>query len=595
MNRRTLLKGLVAAPLLNALPRALRAGPGASLAGPWRRIRPSDAAWPKAAEWAKLNERVGGNLLKVEALFERGPISPENLRNPFFLGDQPGGTQISGWLDAWTPAPSAYAVKAQRTEDVVAAVNFAREHRLRLVVKGAGHSYLGTSNAPDSLLLWTRAMTAVTVHDRFVPKGSRATPVPAVTAEAGAVWIDLYHQVTTLHGRYVQGGGCADVGVAGLVQSGGFGSFSKNYGIAAAHLLEAEIVTADGVARTVNADNDPDLFWALKGGGGGSWGVVTRVTLRTHELPENFGAAWGDIQATSDAAFRRLLVHFFDFYHDRLFNPHWGEHVVISPMNTLELSLVAQGLDNEEVKRLWQPFWDWLADHGSDYTFKNRPAAAAFSARGWWDLKDNGSMVPDPRAGVPNYHGWWKGDQGQVGAFLYGYDSVWLPASLLENAQRSSLVEALFAASRYQEVQLQFNKGLAAAPLSAVLATQKTAMNPEVVSAFALAIVATGEGPAYPGESRSPLDLKHAHEGAKAVDGATAALRRVAPGAGSYVSESNFFNHSWARAYWGKNYERLRAVKAAYDPEGLFFVHHGVGSEGWSDDGFTRLDPARPT
>ena len=67
-----------------------------------------------------------------------------------------------------------------------------------------------------------------------------------------------------------------------------------------------------------------------------------------------------------------------------------------------------------------------------------------------------------------------------------------------------------------------------------------------------------------------------------------AELRKVAPDAGAYVSESSFFQSDWQRAYWGKNYPRLRAAKARYDPDGLFFVHHGVGSEDWSGDGFTR-------
>jgi FAD/FMN-containing dehydrogenase len=79
-----------------------------------------------------------------------------------------------------------------------------------------------------------------------------------------------------------KGGGCTTLGVAGLVQSGGFGSFSKNYGLAAAALLEAEVVvTADGTVRIANACTNADLFWGLKGGGGGSLGVVTRLTLRT--------------------------------------------------------------------------------------------------------------------------------------------------------------------------------------------------------------------------------------------------------------------------------------------------------------------------
>src|SRR5207248_307561 len=97
------------------------------------------------------------------------------------------------------------------------------------------------------------------------------------------------------------------VGVAGLIQSGGFGSFSKTYGIAAASLLEAEIVTADGAVHIANACTNSDLFWALKGGGGGTFGVVTRLTLRTHDLPASFGGVFATIQATSDAAFRRLI------------------------------------------------------------------------------------------------------------------------------------------------------------------------------------------------------------------------------------------------------------------------------------------------
>jgi FAD/FMN-containing dehydrogenase len=539
-----------------------------------------------------LAAEVGGNLIKVQPLFSSASDPGKDILNPFYIGDQPAGTQVSGWLDAWAPAASVYAVKAQQTADVIAAVNFAREHRLRLVVKGAGHSYQGTSNAPDSLLVWTRAMKRVTLHDAFVPKGCehRLTPVTAVTAEAGAVWIDLYHAVTKVGGRYVQGGGCSDVGVAGLVQSGGFGSFSKAFGTAAAGLLEAEVVTADGVARTVNASSDPDLFWAIKGGGGGSWGVITRVTLRTHDLPTNFGAAGGMIKASSDQAYRRLIGRFFDFYCDKLFNPHWGEHVVLSPQNTLELSMVCQGLTTAETKSVWQPFFDWVASSPVDFSFLKKSGAGAYLSRGWWDVEGNESMTPDKRPGIPNYYGWWNGDQDQVGAFLYGYDSLWLPVSLLDSGQRPILVDTLFSSSRYKGVQLQFNKGLAGAPAEVIAATRETAINPRVCEAFALAIIADGEASAYPGENRPPMNLKAAHEAAHAIDKAAAELRRIAPNSGSYVSESNYFNESWARDFWGENYERLRAVKAKYDPDGLFFVHHGVGSEEWSPDGFTRLN-----
>ena len=598
MLRRSLLKGLATIPLLSVLPQRLLAKATAKRIAP-RRVRPSDPGWPSAESWQKLKNVVNGNLIKVQPLLAACQSEPDsaacldtvkNIRNPFYLGDQASGTQVSGWLDAWTPAPSIYAIRAQSTADVAAGVIFARENNLRLAVKGAGHSYQGTSSSADSLLIWTRAMNQVTLHDSFVPKGceDHMAAVPAVTSGAGAVWIDLYTAVTTQAGRYVQGGGCADVGVAGLVQSGGFGSLSKGFGTAASGLLEAEIVTADGVVRIANARTNPDLFWALKGGGGGSWGVVTKLTLRTHDLPEFFGSAWGKIKAQSDNAFRKLITRFFDFYVDNLMSPRWGEQVSIETDNTLNLSMVCQGLDKQAVKQLWQPFFDWVKSSPHDFAVVDGLGAHATAARHWWDIQGNDSMIPDKREGAPKFHGWWKGDQDQVGAFIHGYDSLWLPASLLQKDQRQRLVDALFAGSRHKKVELHFNKGLAGASAEVINAAKGTATNPAVCDAFALAIIADGEAAAYPGLARSSMDMPAAHEDAHQIDLATAELRKIVPNAGSYVSESNYFNQSWQKAFWGENYSRLQSVKAKYDPDGLFFVRHGVGSEKWSDDGFTQ-------
>jgi hypothetical protein len=437
-------------------------------------------------------------------------------------------------------------------------------------------------------------MNKVTLHESFVAKGCerRTSPVPAVTAEAGAMWIDLYHAVTTEAGRYVQGGGCTTVGVAGLVQSGGFGSFSKGFGTAAAGLLEAEVVTADGKVRIANACTNPDLFWALKGGGGGSFGVITKLTLRTHELPEFFGFVGGRIKADSDSTFRELITHFIGFYRDNLFNPHWGEQIRLQPDNTLELSMVCQGLDDGQVKRIWQPFFDWAKNSKNLSTFDL--GGGAGNARHWWDVvsrkgRGNASMISDPRPGTPASHAWWSGDQGQVGAFLHGYESLWLPAALLLGNQQPLLVEALFAASRHKKVEMHFNKGIAGAPAAAVAATKDTATNPVVVDAFVLVIIADGERPSYPGLARPAMNTTAARRNKQEIDLAASELYKITPNAGSYVSESNYFNTSWQNAYWGKNYPRLRTIKKKYDPNGLFFVHHGVGSEDWSGDGFTRL------
>ncbi len=596
MQRRKVLKGAAAVALAAGLPwQGLPAATGTA-----RRVRPRDAGWPAAAQWQELNAATGGSLLPVQPLFApcagaAGSAACRqllaDLRNPYYLGDQAGGTQVSGWFGAWAPAPSAYALRARHAADVAAAVRFARTHNLRIVIKGGGHSYQGTSNAPDSLLVWTRALNQVQLHDAFVGAGcaGKLGPVPAVSAGAGAMWIDLYQAVTTAGGRYVQGGGCTTVGVAGLIQSGGFGSFSKGFGSACSWLLEAELVTADGSVQMANACTNPDLFWALKGGGGGSWGVVTRVTLRTHALPEFFGYAEGTIKAASAAAFRRLIDRFVSFYANALFNPHWGEQVAVGPDHTLRLSLVSQGVGEAAAAAVWQPFFDWVRARPADYTVTEDLGTGARQARTWWDLAHHKSILPDTRAGAPAYHGWWKGDQEQVGGYLHGYESLWLPAALLEPAAQARLAAALVAASRHKPVELHLNKGLAGAPQAARAAALDTAMNPAAADAFALAIIADGEAPAYPGMPGARVHEAAARANVRAIDAATAELARVAPERGSYLSESNYFNRNWQRAYFGEHYARLKAVKAKYDPQGLFFVHHGVGCEEWSADGFTKL------
>jgi FAD/FMN-containing dehydrogenase len=565
-----------------------------------RRARPSDPSWPGAASWAKLREAVEGGLIDVRAMFASCNAEPEGaacgeatryVKNPYWLGDQAAGTQLSGLLDGWTPAPSAYAIKARNTADVVAGVNFARENNLRLVVKGGGHSYYGTSNAPDSLLIWTRAMNKVTLHDAFVGQGcaGHIAPVPAVSAEAGAVWIDLYDSVTSKGGRYVQGGGCMTVGITGLTLGGGFGSYSKRFGTAAAGLLEAEIVTADGRVRVVNECMEPDLFWALKGGGGGTFGVVTRLTLRTHELPKYFGGAGGKIKASSDQAFVQLIGRFIDFYSEKLFNPHWGEQVHFQPDNTLDVDMACEGLDSAQIWEIWRPFRDWVKARPHDFTVTSPFWSDARDARSQWD-PSNHWFKHDPRDAVPSHHVWNRGNEGECGAFIYGYDSLWLPASLLGEKRRKELTAALFAASRHETVEFHIAKGMAGAPREVLADVSHTATNPALLDAFTLAIIADGdETPAYPGFVRPPMDMAKAQEKARGIAAAAAELRKIAPHSGSYFNEGNFFSASWREEFWGKNYSKLRAIKTKYDPDGLFFVHHGVGSEDWSADGFTRL------
>ena len=606
MDRRQFLAGCAIVPWIG--PGALFRPAAATEATTGRaveRVRPSSPDWPTEDAWDRLKQAVGGRLVKVETPLAacRQPDGAEacttlfkELKNPYYIRDQVGITQTLGWIDGWTFQPSVYAVAARQASDVVAAVNFARERNLRLVIKGGGHSYLGTSNAPDSLMIWTRGMDGITLHDGFAAQGCSDAPQPAVSIGAGAIWMHVYNMVATRAGRYVQGGGCGTVGVAGLVQGGGFGSFSKRYGTAAASLLEAEIITADGRLRIANACQHPDLFWALKGGGGGTFGVVTRLTLRTHSLPEFFGGVFASVRASSDAAFRKLIGHFVAFYAAQLHNDHWGEIVNLRRRNVFEISMSFQGPSREQAEAIWQPFFDRLNASSADYTITSAPLVAALPARHLWDpdfLRDNfpRAILADDRPGASPDNIFWAGNLAEAGHVLYGFQSIWLPAQLLMRDRQEQLADALFAASRQHPFELHFQKGLSGASDEVIAAARDTATNPDVLGAFMLAIVA-GEGPpAYPGLAGHEPNLANARNEAAQIGRAMGELKKIAPSAGSYVAESDYFESDWQKSYWGANYPRLLAIKRKYDPQSLFFVRHGVGTENWSEDGFSGKVP----
>ena len=158
---------------------------------------------------------------------------------------------------------------------------------------------------------------------------------------------------------------------------------------------------------------------------------------------------------------------------------------------------------------------------------------------------------------------------------------------LLEDDSQERLAQALFAGSRHKDIELHFNKGLAGGPREAIEATRDTATNPAVLNAFALAIVGDAGG-GYPGVRGHEPDVEAGRKSRQEIHKCVNELRAIVPDGGAYVSESNFFQENWQQAYWGSNYARLASVKKKYDPTGLFFVHNGVGSEEWSEDGFVK-------
>lgn len=538
--------------------------------------------WPSVDKWDELNTQVGGRLIKKPvapwADLAPGPV-PANLVNPWYLEEQPGATQSTGMYKAWVSEPSSYAVAAETVSDVVAAVNFARENNVRLVVKGTGHDYYGRSSAPDSLLIWTHNMREITVHTAFHPEGAPLdfVGVPAISTSAGNRWLEAYKAATDA-GRFIQGGGCTSVGACGgFALGGGFGSFSKKFGSGAAGVIELEVVTANGEVLIVNKYQYPDLFWALRGGGGGTFGVVTRMTLLSHDIPTIDGWVSGTLAANSDEAYVELIELYLSFVAASLTNEVWGEGVTfLKGQNKIEVGTSFLDASQETAEETWSEFLSVLRSRPDDFVVNVNFSAQPFVNK--WNPAGKSGVIMDDRPEALDGYFWWKGNAVEVGAYWGGYQGHGLPLEKLQN-NPGELAEALFNASRTSLILLQTNKALAGEPEEARKRDETTSINPSVFNNAAFVTLADWVQNKYVGIAGHEPDEALAQEQFDGVNIAMGYITAVTPDGGSYSNEGYYFEEDWQKQFWGSNYPQLLEVKKKYDPTNLFHVHHGVGSE----------------
>jgi len=180
-------------------------------------------------------------------------------------------------FNAMYPDEAAIAVRCTGTADVVDAIAFARSHGMLVAVRGGGHSIAGLSSSRGGLLLDLGPMRGVVVD----PERRLAH------VQGGALWGDADRE-TQRFGLATPGGVVSDTGVAGLTLGGGYGWLRRKYGLSSDNLVAAQVVLADGRVVTASEDQNPDLFWALRGGGG-NFGVVTAFTFRLHAVGPEVG------------------------------------------------------------------------------------------------------------------------------------------------------------------------------------------------------------------------------------------------------------------------------------------------------------------
>ncbi len=542
---------------------------------------------PDQAAWDQLRSAVGGRLVKPVSPIAvsqdsslQGNVDAEMAAhaNPFANQDDPGAVEMNGYLNGWSPQVSEYAVAAESTQDVVAGVNFAREHDVRLVVKGTGHDFLGRSNAADSFLIWTHPMRDVDLEEAFIPSGAPADsePLHVMHCGPGVRWIKAY-QAATEAGRYVQGGSATSVGLGGFILGGGFGIFSKRFGCAAANLCEVEVVTADGQVLIANEHQNADLFWALRGGGGGTFGIVTRFTLRTFDIPKTVGMTISVVTAESPAAFRRLVARYLTVIAEQSADPDLSVTAHFGPGPVLAFGVMC--LDRDEAGRveLSSSLVEWI--NGQDDLEYAELLGLDTDFQNFWDPAFYAAIDPTFVTINPdNPKQWWYGDaDARVNYYVASMQSRWLPASMFAAHSIEPTADLICDASTTARVDLVTYKGLGYAAPDANGRNQKTSVHPAALESPMLALI-VGDVDGLPGAVGHEPDYAQAQILADGSARAIGLLRKATPDSGAYFNESGYDEPNPQTSFWGSNYPRLLEIKKAYDPSNLFTVHLGVGS-----------------
>src|SRR3984957_15232611 len=197
------------------------------------------------------------------------------LRGPLILAGEPGYTEARTVYNAMIDKHPAAIARCADTADVIACVRFARAHGVDVAVRGGGHNAAGLAVADDALVIDLSGLRSTTV----------SAQEHTVRVDAGCTWGDVDH-ATVAFGMTTPSGVLSSTGVGGLTLGGGIGYLARRFGLTVDNLLAADVVLADGTLATASLTSHPDLFWALRGGGG-NFGVVTSFTFRCHDIGEH--------------------------------------------------------------------------------------------------------------------------------------------------------------------------------------------------------------------------------------------------------------------------------------------------------------------
>ncbi|KXG47786.1 FAD-binding, type 2 [Penicillium griseofulvum] len=430
--------------------------------------------------------------------------------------------------------PSHY-LEVQGAKDVIEAFKFSNCSGKQLVIKNSGHDYLTRSSGRDTLSLWTRNLRSMHYSADFVPCGSKNTAhkYQAITVGAGVNFDEAYvfaqkNNVTIL------GGYSSTVGVSGgWVQNGGHSILSPVYGLGVDRVLEFKVVTPDGVYRTANEFQNPDLFWALRGGGGGTFGVVLESTHRV-EPAIRFVSA--NIKFPSNST---NVLPFMEIVVNNTLKwgqEGWGGHITGNTLVNVS------------------PF----------LSIKEATASLA-SVIAYAEANGGSAIIEEFTSWYPFYEKYVKTSSVAVGVTRFPGSRL-IPRSIFKTTEGRKNLMDYFAT-------IQSLGQTPYIPVVGPVLYNYTEGSTSASPAWREAIWELGSGASWEWNATLPTRRQKI----ESIQRMTAIIEGITPGSGAYSNEANPFTINWIKAWWGDNYEKLLSIKKKYDPMGLLSCWKCVG------------------
>lgn len=569
---------------------------------------PGDEAYPSRKTWNVLDVLTGGALIRTVPIgavcYENEPehydaercqvvldgwsddivheADPTSAMSPVYQGATclPQNGNVTGSTCTLGGYPD-WSVNATTVAQIQLAINFARATGVRLVVQNTGHDYLGKSLGSGALSIWTHNIKEIDFIEAYRENGQQQSDGgytgPAVRVGAGVNLEELY-AFADAHNFTAVGGECKGVGVAGgYFAGGGHSPLSGLHGMGSDHVLAVDIVLPDGRFVTATAHENADLFWALRGGGSATWGVVTAVTFRVHPRMSFSGVTWAvdagpDVDVSVDLLFEALYAYWrrFPDFADR---GSYGYSKVISRGTAANgtslgytwtmLPWLVPGMPLADFKAMLEDLLDEWAAMG----FLAGPDARRAAQFTWFE-HDNfhdtwKSHFPVQRIGRPTIH---------TASRLFPRAN-WQDPALLNrtlDAIRSTIVDGGSMLVHYN-----MNPSLPASG-----ERQKDSADSALLPAWRDTVFFGIFGISWETDD-PPAEI--AARNLNFTKETMGRLRDITPNddSGSYLNEGDVMEPDFSRAFWGTNYPRLREIKTRLDPWDTFWAPTAVGSEGW--------------